>query len=162
MIELWVKTNNNGNRGDTIIEVSNMGRLKQKNGILKNSSLRQQIYFNGKFSLVYRIIAINFLPNPENKPCVDHITHYPDKFNVNDIRNLRWCTYKENNNFSEGIENKRKAKFGKHLSTEHKQHISIGNKKRTYKKGWHVKDATRQKMSESAKAGWIKRKQKNQ
>ena len=37
-----------------------------------------------------------FLPNPENKPCVDHIIR--DKNNLdNSISNLRWATYAENN-----------------------------------------------------------------
>jgi hypothetical protein len=43
---------------------------------------------------LHRLIAKAFIPNPENKPCVDHINR-----NRQDNRacNLRWCTYRENN-----------------------------------------------------------------
>lgn len=43
--------------------------------------------------LLHRLVALHFLPNPGNKPCVDHIDE--DKTNAA-ASNLRWCTYKEN------------------------------------------------------------------
>ena len=42
---------------------------------------------------VHRLIAINFIPNPDNKPYVDHMNR--DKSD-NRIENLRWVTALEN------------------------------------------------------------------
>ena len=50
---------------------------------------------NGKKSsfLMHRVLAELFIPNPENKPCVNHIDG--DKSNF-DLSNLEWVTHSEN------------------------------------------------------------------
>ena len=47
--------------------------------------------------LVHRLVAMEFIPNTHNKPCVNHIDG--DKLN-NNINNLEWCTYSENERHS--------------------------------------------------------------
>lgn len=47
----------------------------------------------GKSIDVHRLVAITFLANPNNLPCVMHIDDNPKN---NKITNLKWCTHLEN------------------------------------------------------------------
>ena len=47
----------------------------------------------GKILSLHRLVAIHYIPNPENKPFVDHINHIVDD---NRVENLRWATVSEN------------------------------------------------------------------
>ena len=54
-----------------------------------------------KYSLVHRLVAQAFIPNPESKLTVDHIDR--NKQN-NCVSNLRWCSLSENMNNPNTIE----------------------------------------------------------
>lgn len=64
---------------------------KDKDGYMKVSLHKDG---NLQTFYVHRLVANAFIPNTENKPCVDHINAVR---NDNRVENLRWFTVKENN-----------------------------------------------------------------
>lgn len=73
--------------------------LKEKNpkGPVGRGDKRYDLWKNGKPKtfLGHRLIALTFLSNPENKPCVNHKN---GNFRDNRLENLEWVTYSENQN----------------------------------------------------------------
>ena len=101
MIEIWKDIH--GFEG--LYQVSNLGRIKSefregtKGGIIKqfviNKYLKVNLHKDGKEHFIYthRLVALAFVPNPENKPQVNHING--NKYDNRAI-NLEWSTNAEN------------------------------------------------------------------
>lgn len=154
-------------------QVSNLGRVRSVDCILQkedgkseyrkgrllklipNHNGYYQVFFGEcgkgqrKRLSVHRLVAIAFIPNPENKPCIDHINTIRTD---NRIENLRWVTFSENNcnpitmtkyrkpgEYIHSQETRRKIGFlqkGKHISDHCK------NKLRSH--GWAVLQFTKE------------------
>lgn len=84
---------------DAEYEVSSQGHVRQLRGReLKiwtsgNGYMMARLSKPRRVILVHRAVATAFIPNPDNKPCVNHIDCIPSN---NNVTNLEWCTQKEN------------------------------------------------------------------
>lgn len=99
MEEIWKETEISG------YFISTLGRLKGRSGKIINTYLNKRTGYLGvclkpsgrqgkaKCLKVHILVAKAFIPNPENKPQVNHIDG--NKLN-NNVSNLEWCTGKEN------------------------------------------------------------------
>jgi len=69
-----------------------------------------------KHRVIHRLVALAFIPNPENKPEVNHLgEEYLTKLN-NRVENLAWATSKENSQHAS-----RTGKFGDRKGENHNQ-----------------------------------------
>jgi len=75
---------------------------KKRKTFLKPQELKQgykynMLYKNGKQKniSIHRLVALHYIPNPNNKPQVDHIDRNTQN---NDVSNLRWVTREEQMN----------------------------------------------------------------
>ena len=90
-------------------QISSLGRVKSlnyrntgKEKILKqniNKGYKEISLFDGKTKkiyLVHRLVALHYISNPNNYPCVNHKDE--DKTN-NCVENLEWCSVSYNNKY---------------------------------------------------------------
>lgn len=107
---------------DGLYQVSNLGRIKRlSRTIVSNNrsqfSVKEKILKLGthkrgyktimlhknkkhKLWLVHRLVALNFIPNPNNLPQINHKDE--DKTN-NCVENLEWCTNEYNAHYGTRI-----------------------------------------------------------
>ncbi|SQB99773.1 NUMOD4 motif/HNH endonuclease [Clostridium paraputrificum] len=91
--------------------------------------LQVNLYKNKKRKThnIHKLVAMTFIPNPQNKPFIDHSNTIKTD---NRVENLRWVTRKENQNNELTRKHLSECNKGKKLSEETKNKISnalIGN-----------------------------------
>lgn len=83
--------------------IDSLGNVMNKNKLLKpfkdkDGYLKVRLYKNGyKNYFIHRLVAIAFISNEQNLPCINHINEIK---NDNRKENLEWCTVKYNNRYS--------------------------------------------------------------
>ncbi len=68
--------------------------------------LRGSDYFSTKRYFVHRLVAMAFLPNPDNLPIINHKDENPSN---NHVDNLEWCTYQYNTTYGTAQERRKKT-----------------------------------------------------
>lgn len=152
----------------TGFEISSFGRVKYPNGTIKDFSTcpncqYYQVYLGESYTKtssgvasVHRLVAEAFVPNPDNKPEVNHIDG--NKHN-NRAGNLEWVTSSENTQHAYrtgliDINWLSEVHKGKKLSEEQKRKISQANKGRvkSLEERKHISEGQRgKKLSEEHK-----------
>lgn len=89
--KVWKDTRHRSN--GHIYEVSDAGMAKVDGVIIEFNDNSDDYYRLPCSDCLHRAVAELYVPNHDNKPCVDHIDG--NKHN-NRADNLRWVTYKEN------------------------------------------------------------------
>lgn len=127
-VEQWIPVKGYEDR----YEVSTEGRIRSKDHYIRHSAggmrlwkgkvlkpLKQNtgymaIMFGDRtVRLIHRVVAMTFIPNPENKKCVNHKNGNKED---NSVSNLEWATYSENEKHSYTVLKKKpnKTALGKH------------------------------------------------
>jgi hypothetical protein len=91
--------------------ISTEGRVKNKDGIFMNGGINSKTGYRyvilsigkKKYNLkIHRLVALAFIPNPNNLPMVNHINKNRLE---NSVSNLEWCTTLYNNQSINTIKN---------------------------------------------------------
>lgn len=132
--EQWVDVPQSQYHKRTICQVSNTGKYKRNNGEI-GVLTKCQFTHRPEQIIFSHFIAEHFLITVRrpDQNCIDHITHHPTEYNINDVRNLRWCTRAENSRFEEARSNKSNALSGEKNPMYGKGYLISGEKNPSWK-----------------------------
>ena len=134
-IEVWKTAVYDGEVYEGLYKVSNFGKILSLNYLNTGKAKLLKPFDNGRGYLqvvlsknkktkpckVHRLVAQTFLPNPENKPCINHKIQGKKGKKINMVffnedgtidkekSTIEWVTYKENNDYGTRTERAAKA-----------------------------------------------------
>ena len=152
IFKIYKITTDRWGKRERVYEVSNLGRVKV-NGVISEPSLLNSGYLTINHILVHRAVAELFIPNPENKPEVDHIDTNPLN---NVVDNLRWVTSSENKRNELTRKHMSEVQIGHVCSDEVRQSMSVrkkGENNPMYGKGYKVEGSKNGMYGKSAVKG---------
>ena len=102
--------------------MSSNGKLQFRKGKLLNGWVDHKGYYKVHLSkgskkeqmFVHRLVALAFLPNPNNYPIINHKDENPLN---NRVENLEWCTYSYNINYGTANERQSNSMIGKNINS---------------------------------------------
>jgi len=132
---------------DDTYSVSSEGKIfkngKEKKGCVDNRNGYIRVYMHSKRYYLHRIVAQAFIPNPENKLCIDRLNTVKTD---NRVENLRWVSHKENSN--NPLTKKHQSEWARTDETKRKMsEAKKGSNHPFY--GKHRSEETKRKMSEA-------------
>lgn len=139
-------------------QISNLGKVKslkrtisfRRNGVNNTIKVKTIILSPGKYrggylqvslnkrgkgttNKMHRLVGQAFIPNPENKPCINHLNGIKTN---NYAQNLEWCTYEENNRHA--IKHKLNQMQGEHHPLSKLTEIEVLEIRKLRKKGYKI------------------------
>lgn len=111
-----------------------------------------QVTIDYKRIFIHRLVAQAFIPNPENKPYIDHINTIR---NDNRVENLRWVTPHENNMNANTLQNMRDGRkrflennpdYGKIISRNIRERVKDENFMRRFKESLNTEEARKKRI----------------
>ncbi len=121
--EIWKKFHD--------IEISTFGRIKKKTGYIyyggkAGGGYLHTPYIPNKKKYVHVLVAMMFLPNPNNYPVVNHID---ENTSNNHVDNLEWCTVRHNtiHSIKTGSSKRCKEKLGKRIIQIDEKGVELNN-----------------------------------